>query len=105
MPSQTTGGECLGKLELDGLISLETGTPRTTRRFQSAMARAAARLYGLAVEDDDLRFPLALAFMDLYGDALPDDQIAGLVDAMLPIEAAELDPRRHLDAKREASLP
>jgi len=76
----------------DGLIEERHGEWRTTTRWMGAMSRAAFSL--LAVDDrgEDLRVPIALALVNLYGADLPDAQIAGLVEAMLPIEERELCP-------------
>src|SRR4051812_26074690 len=93
----------LQRLEDDGLIwrshAMLAVPPRTTRRLQAALARAAFGLYGRGEEDAsfDLRVPIATALLELYGDALTNEELAGLVDALLPIEAAELDPRVHLE--------
>ena len=55
------------------------------RPRQPAMARAALRLYQGGAPWQDLRLPIAAALLELYG-ALPDTAIAGLIEAMLPIE-------------------
>jgi hypothetical protein len=44
----------------------------------------------------DLRVPIALAILELYGADAKDEDVARLVEAMVPIEAAELDPRSRL---------
>jgi len=92
----------MNRLLSEGLISTESGKARTTRRFQGAMARAAARLYGLDQGEEDLRVPLSLALLDVCGDKLSDQELAALVEVMLPIEVAELDPRQHLNAPNAA---
>lgn len=89
-PSDAAGG--LPRLEADGLLRLEEGRYRTTRRFQAAMARAALCLYHAGEGSADLRLPIAHALVELYGDALGDADVAELVEAMLPIERAELAP-------------
>lgn len=70
---------------------------RTTRRFQAAMARAAAELARDDGERFDLRIPVAFALLDLLkandaeGDVPPSDELlASLVEVVLPIEAREL---------------
>jgi hypothetical protein len=88
--------EAARRLEEDGLVQLRGDTCRTTRRWQAAMARAAFRLYGEHSEAEDLRVPIVLALLEIYGDAVGDDDMASLVEAILPIERAELDPSRHL---------
>jgi hypothetical protein len=89
----------LVRLEADGLISLESGEARTTRRFQAAMARAASQLLALGTDCTDLRIPIAFALVAFYGvhdSSLGDAEIGNLVEALLPIELAELDPRARL---------
>lgn len=86
----------LRRLIEDQLLSSDgAGAPRTTRKLQSALARAALREYGSS-DEFDLRVPLASALVELYGLALPDEELVAMIDALLPIEAAELDPRTHL---------
>lgn len=90
-----TSAQVLQRLEGDELLRREATCHRTTRRWQAAMARAAYRLLRSGATDDDLRLPVACAFVEIYGD-LPDDELSRLVEVMTPIEAAELDPRAHL---------
>ena len=78
----------LARLEADGLVRLEGGGARTTRRFQAALARAAARLQAGGAPFD-LRLPIAAALIELDG-ALPDEEVARRVEALLPIEEAAL---------------
>jgi len=89
-------GAALLRLEADGFVSLASGVARTTRKFQSAMARAASQLLALGTDCSDLRVPIASALLEGYGGALLDGELADLIEAMLPIELAELDPREHL---------
>lgn len=56
------------------------------------MARAALRLVGAGIDGDDLRVPVASALVELYGIDAPEEHIAELVEAILPIEERELDP-------------
>jgi len=86
----------LARLETDDLVRRDGNVYRTTRRWQAAMARAAFRLYGQGPEGLDLRVPIVFALVELYGDDATDDEIARLVDGMLPIEAAESDPRENV---------
>jgi len=88
-------GETLLRLEDDGLVLRQGGEHRTTRRWQAAMARAATRLYGQGDPGNDLRVPIAVALVELYPEA-PAEELAGCVEALLPIELAELDPRARL---------
>jgi hypothetical protein len=82
---------CVARLEGDGLVRREAGVLRTTRRWQAAMARAAARL-SAGDRDDDLRAPIAGALIELYGEALDEEALVDLIHAILPIEIAELAP-------------
>ena len=85
-------GTPLATLEADGLVRRVGERFRTTRRFQSAMARAAFRLVGAGIDGDDLRVPVAAALLEIYGVEEPEEHIADLVEAILPIEERELDP-------------
>ncbi len=60
----------------------------TTRRWQAAMARAAARLYAAEAPWQDLRLPIALALADLV--TADDDTLVGYVEVMLDVESAAL---------------
>lgn len=88
----------LERLREDGLIRDDDGRPRTTPRWQAAMARAARRLMEAGEEGDDLRVPVAWALVDLYGAETPDDELVDLVETMASIEAVELDPSAHLES-------
>jgi len=83
----------IARLEALGLVARVGDRPRTTRRWQSAMARAAKRLFEANDPGTDLRKPIVSALMESCGDELTDEEIADLVHAMLPIELFELLPR------------
>jgi hypothetical protein len=85
------GDDWVTRFAADGLLHRENGRLRTTRRWQAAMARAALLL---AKNDDgrDLRVPIAFALIDLYGDALVNEQLVQAIRTMLPIEYEELHP-------------
>jgi hypothetical protein len=57
------------------------------------MARAALRLYEAGDPGHDLRVPIAAALLELYGSGVADEELASLVEAMLPIELAALGLR------------
>jgi len=80
----------LERLERDGLLFREGERLRTTRKWNAAMARAALRLSaeGSLSPASDLRLPIAVALLEFYGTET-DDEVATLVDALAPIEAAE----------------
>jgi hypothetical protein len=73
----------------DGLIRREGDRPRTTARWQAAMARAALGLQRAEAPWHDLRLPIAAALLERY-PAATDPELAALVEVMLPIEEAEL---------------
>lgn len=79
------------RLENRGLIERNGDELKTTPRWQSAMARSAIRLYRCGDALDDLRVPIALALVDVFGSALDGDLLADFVEAMLPIEALALE--------------
>ncbi len=80
----------LARLEADGLIASGGEIWKTSRKWQQAMARAAAKLYEAGDPGEDLRVPIALAMVNVYSDRVDDETVAELVEAMLPIEAASL---------------
>jgi hypothetical protein len=80
----------LARLEADGWIERQGAAWRTSRRFQGAMARAAAALYEAGDPGDDLRVPIALALLEGYRAKVQDEILAELVEAMLPIELVSL---------------
>ena len=86
----TTETPAHARLAADGLIECQKAAWRTTRRFQRAMARAAAALYEAGDPGDDLRVPIALALMEVYGGEIHDEILAELVETMLPIEQLSL---------------
>jgi hypothetical protein len=88
------GASALGRLERDGLATRTDGVLRTTRTWQRAMARAALHLYEEGDPGDDLRVPIASALLELYGDRVADEELAELVEGMLPIELRALGLER-----------
>lgn len=78
--------DALARLAADGLVALEPGGARTTRRLQGALARAALRLGAAGAPWRDLRLPIAAALVELYPEA-SDAELAEAVEALLPIEA------------------
>ncbi len=76
-------------LESDGLIRRDGDRLRTTPRWQAAMARSALALQRANAPWRDLRLPIVAALLERYPEA-PDDELAELVEAMIPIEEAEL---------------
>ena len=83
----------LRRLEADGLATRTDDELRTTRKWQGAMARAALRLYEAGDSGHDLRVPIAAAALEIYGERLDDEELASLVEAMLPIEQRALGLR------------
>ncbi len=83
----------LEALERGGVIRVHRGVPHTTARFQGAMVRAAQTLYELGDESGDLSVPIALALLDLGGAQLSEQQVAEMVNVLMPIEVSELSPK------------
>jgi hypothetical protein len=77
------------RLLADGLLRREGERWRTTPRWQAAMARAALGLQRAQAPWRDLRLPIAAALLERYPDAT-DEEVAALVEVMLPVEEAEL---------------
>jgi hypothetical protein len=82
--------EPLETLLSDALIRRDGDRLRTTPRWQAAMARAALRLQRGSAPWRDLRLPIAAALLERYPEAT-DAELASLVEAMLPVEEAELE--------------
>ena len=80
----------VSRLVAAGLLRFERNELFTTRRFQSAMVRAAGRLYDSELAFD-LRVPIALALLEVFGADTSTDELSALVDTVLPIERRELD--------------
>jgi len=80
----------LDRLEQDGLVLRDGSTVRATRRWQAAVARAAFGLVQAGELGDDLRVPIALALLELYGPDTPDGELADLVEVILPVTTADL---------------
>ena len=76
------------RLVEEGFLDLGEGGLSTTRRWQAALARAALTLQR-AGAPWDLRLPIAMALAD-HDPALTDREVAELVEAMVPVQAAEL---------------
>ena len=83
--------EGLSRLVADGLVVLREGRARTTARWQATVARAAMSLQRAGAPWLDLKLPIAAALLEHY-PAMPDAELAKLVEAMLPVEEAELAP-------------
>jgi hypothetical protein len=94
MPDPTNAATAVRRVEEDGLAARVGGVLRTTRKWQRAMARAALHLYERRDPGDDLRIPIASALLELYGDQAEDEELAALVEAMLPIELRALGLER-----------
>jgi hypothetical protein len=80
--------DVLARLEADGLVEPGPEGPRTTRRWQAAMARAALGMYR-AGAPWDLRLPVVAALIELNPDAT-DEEISRCVGVLLPLEEAAL---------------
>jgi hypothetical protein len=83
--------DAVERLLADGLLRREGDRTRTTARWQAAMARAALGLQRQGAPWRDVRLPVVVALVERYPDA-SDDEIADLVQALLPVEERELSP-------------
>jgi hypothetical protein len=81
----------LERLVAEGLVRLDESRPRTTPRWQAAMARAALGLQQGGAPWKDLRLPVVQAMIERFPEAT-DEEVADLVEAMIGIEEAELAP-------------
>jgi len=88
--TEATEPLALTRLAADDLIERRGAAWRTSRRFQRAMARAAVSLYEAGDAGDDLRVPIALALLEVYGGKVHDETFAELIETMLPIELVSL---------------
>lgn len=84
----------------EGLLRHEGGRVRTTARWQAALARAALQLQRSGAPWVDVRLPIAAALLERLPD-VTDEALAERVEAMLPIELAELAPVSGAVAKRD----
>ncbi len=92
MPEAGSSAErALERFVEDGLLRRDDGALRTTARFQAALARAAWALLQAGTPWRDLRLPIAGALAERYPDE-PDEELAGMVEAMLRVEERELAP-------------
>ncbi len=81
----------LERLISDGFVRRDPVRPRTTHRWQAALARAAFTLQRAGAPWQDLRLPIAAARAAHYPER-PDEERAALVEALLPVEERELAP-------------
>jgi len=79
----------LERLITDGFVL--RGTPQCVPapRWRDAMARAASALQSTGADDANLRVPVAWALSAAY-EKLNDDELAELIDVMLPMTAVAL---------------
>jgi hypothetical protein len=75
----------LARLVRDGLVHRAGDAVKTTRRWQGAMARAALCLVREHETRDDLRIPMAMALLDVYGE-VDDDELIAMMEVLLPLE-------------------
>ena len=76
----------VARLEQGGLVHREQGVVTTTRRWQGAMARAALRLVAEGEPREDLRIPVVMALVDVYGAEIDDEDLLAMVEVLLPLE-------------------
>jgi hypothetical protein len=94
----------VARLEQDGLVHRERGVTKTTRRWQGAMARAALRLVTEGESREDLRIPVVMALVDVYGSGLDDEDLVAMVGVILPLESVQA-PRRVRQRSRTTAMP
>jgi hypothetical protein len=80
--------EAIAQLTAAELVSLHEGRLRTTRRWQGALARAAARLYAEGAPWKDLRLPIVETLVEVL--SVDDDTLVACVEVMLGVEVDEL---------------
>lgn len=81
----------LARLAAADLLRRDGAGYRTTRRWQGALARAAAVLRAQDAPFDP-RLPIVVALVELYGPDHPDDELVEDVEALLQIEGLEHAP-------------
>jgi hypothetical protein len=97
--------EAIDRLVRDGLLTRDERGLHLTRAWNSAMARAALRLYTQGDKQQDIRLPIALALVERYG-AEPDERLARYVRVLLPLERARLpSPRRERAPEADGVTP
>lgn len=89
---ETTSDALRRELQREGLLEQRGGEWRSTARWMGAMSRAALSLLTAGEAGEDLRVPIALALVSVYGTDASDARLAALVETMLPIEQRELCP-------------
>ena len=77
-------------LERAELVRRDGDALQVTRRWQGAMMRAAARLQAIGDESDDLRVPVVSALLEVLGDGVGDEELAGMAAVMARIEAGRM---------------
>jgi hypothetical protein len=87
---RTDADVLLARLAAEGLVFRDETGWHTTRRWQGAMMRVTAELVRGDAEHEDLRLPVAMALVDLFGERVDDEDLADLVEAVLPVEALGL---------------
>lgn len=78
--------EVLETLARDGIVTLDAGRARTTKRWQSAMMRAIARNMRAGGDEVDVRYIIADALLEIYGPDVAEATLADTVEAMTLVE-------------------
>ncbi len=92
MPDRGVNDDALrAELAADGFLRRDGDGWRTTPRWQAALARAAFGLQRANAPWLDLRLPIAAALAEHYPER-SDEELAALVEALLPVEERELVP-------------
>ena len=90
MKGISTDEEVLVALAADGLLERDEDRFRTTRRWQGAMARAATKLATYEDPPTDLRVPITIALVEIYGSSVDSETLADYVEAMLLVQGEAL---------------
>lgn len=75
--------QAVRRLAQDGLLELSGAQVRTSRRWQGAMARAAAALVMAGEKNEDIRVPIVHSLLEFYGQDMSAPDLLPLVEAML----------------------
>lgn len=76
-------------LQQAGLLAADSAQP--TRRWHGALARAAGDLVASGQTGSDLRLPITMALHGILADSVNEQQLAALVEYMLPLVEAGTD--------------
>ena len=76
----------LEELAREGLVTIEEGHARTTRKWQSAMLRVIARFVRRGGEEVDVRYVITEALHEFYGPEVTEAELSRAVEAMTLVQ-------------------